>query len=546
MWNDPKLQMPQQPEFLSSKSLPVWLQALAGPEVDLKRQAADTIAIARERGMQGLEAAVEPLMGVLRAEDRHPLAALAAARALSAIDARQAAELLWERAASDGSDVAQAVEPALARWDYPPARSAWLERISAPDVPRRELILAIRGLGSVGEAKARPRLLELAMREPVSADIRLEAGRALGQIASDGLLTQAEELFADKSPAAIVDRLVGASMISGHRGEAAVALLLELAVDSEPSVAAIGLSSLLAIDPGLIFPLAPETTRSADANVRRITAEALVARPTVPAVRLLGPMLDDRDPAVRKYVRQSMEALAAKPELGDTVIEEAMKVLATEQWRGLEQASLLLVALDHKPAADRLVELLEFERPEVLVTAGWGLGRMSVPHTVDAMFEKARREAEKALAGERIPDAIAEQICHLFQALDPILRRYVPKSAPFRNLHRAGAIWALGHLHAGDPEADLAKQLCQRLDDTNSMVPEDEDVRYMSAITVGRMKSEEAVPSLRKHYSPPWISSSVEYACGWALQQITGEPAAVPGPLEPKDTDGRWFLRPID
>ena len=40
---------------------------------------------------------------------------------------------------------------------------------------------------------------------------------------------------------------------------------------------------------------------------------------------------------------------------------------------------MIMVALDRKETAGRLVELLDFPRPEVFVAAAWGLRRLAVP-----------------------------------------------------------------------------------------------------------------------------------------------------------------------
>ena len=114
-------------------------------------------------------------------------------------------------------------------------------------------------------------------------------------------------------------------------------------------------------------------------------------------------LLDDPHPAVRGSVREALYALAQRPDLGDSIRQVATQVLAGDRWRGLEQAALLLAALDHKPAAPRLVELLEFGRPEVGVAAGWGLKKLAVPETLPAMLDKATRQtaARKALSPRR-------------------------------------------------------------------------------------------------------------------------------------------------
>jgi len=551
-YQDPKTELPSTVTVFSPKLKPLWLQALRGPEVDVRRQAAQTIALAHERGMPDLADTAAPLEQTLDASDEHPVVMRAAAQALIALDARQAAPRLLEHAMRDGLEMAQLVEPALARWDYRPIRKVWLERLSAPETPRRMLVLAIRGLCAVGETKAEPRLGELAFARDVPSDVRLEAARALGELRTEGLERDARRLAADKSAPAVVDRLVAASLVRRHQGEAAEALLVEMAVDGEPSVAAIALRRLLEIDPLLVVPIAGRTVASDDANVRRLGAESLVAWGTPEAVEQLGPMLDDPHPDVRKYVRRSLLDMATDEPLTEPVVRAAVEMLSTDRWRGLEQATLALVALDHKPAADRLVELLEFERPEVFVTAAWGLRRLAVPSTLDAMFDKARRETEKTKTRGGAEYVVERQISQLFEAFgqmdyaqsEPLLREHVPKKVPFGVQSRAAAIWALGHLHAGKPEPGLAKLLLGRLSDLDPMFPEHEEVRQTSAVSLGRMHVEDSLPTLRRFLRDESVDSPVGYACAWAIHQITGEPIPEP-PIQEVPRLG-WFLEPID
>lgn len=549
---DPKTEQPSVVTVFSPRLKPLWLQALRGPEADLRRQAAQTIALAHQRGMPDLADTAAPLLKTLDATDEHPVVVLAAAQALIALDARDAAPRLFEHATSDGLEMAQLVEPALTRWDYGPIRKVWLERLSAPDTPPRMLVLAIRGLGAVGEAKAAPRLRELAIERHVPADIRLEAARSLGELRTEGLEEDARRLASDKSARAIVDRLVGASLVRRHRSEAAEALLVEMAVDAEPSVGAIALRRLLEIDPSLVLPVAGQVVASGDANVRRLGAEALVAWHTPEAVEQLGPMLDDVHPDVRTYVRRSLLEMATDERLTEPVIREAVEMLSTDRWRGLEQATLALAALDYKPAADRLVELLEFERPEVFVTAAWGLRRLAVPSTLDPMFDRARRVTEKAKTQGAPAYEVQQQVSQLFEAFgqmryakaEPLLREHIPKMVPFGVPSRAAAIWALGHLHAGKPEQELVKLFVARLSDLNPMFPEHEEVRQMSAVSLGRMHAEDSLDTLRLFLRNDSLDSPVGYACAWAIHQIAGEPIPeLPAHQLPR---AGWFLEPVD
>jgi HEAT repeat protein len=551
-YQDPKIEIPEPPRAFSPRLKPLWLEALARPEVDLKRQAAQTIVLAHQRGMPDLADTAPPLVEALDAPDQHPVVMLAAARALVVLDARQAADVLFSHATRDGLEMAQLVEPALARWDYGPARKVWLDRLSAPDTPLRRLVLAIRGLAAVGETKAEPRLRELALAPDVPPDVRLEAAQACGTLRTEGLETESRRLAADPAPEKIVDRLVAAMLLASHRGEPAEALLAELALDPEPSVAAIALNRLLEIDPMLVIPVAEPTIANGDANVRRLGARALVAWRTPKGIQLLGPMLDDPHPELRAYVRRSLVELASEAELAEPVVEEASSMLAGERWRGLEQAAILLVALDQKPAVDRLVELLEFERPEVFIAAAWGLRRLAVPRTLDAMFDKFRRESEEAQQAGFMGIVVSRQLSQLVEAFgpmgyaraEPLLRKYIPKGPPFESECRAAAIWTLGHLHAGQPDAELVRLFAGRLSDVDSLEPEDPSVRLTSAVSLGRMKAETALPTLRKFLEMESINSEVGYACAWSIHEITGEP--IPEFHLDKAWQGGWFLEPLD
>jgi len=85
--------------------------------------------------------------------------------------------------------------------------------------------------------------------------------------------------------------------------------------------------------------------------------------------------------------------------------------------------------------------------------------------------------------------------------------------------------------------------LIERLTDDSSLMPEDPVVRRMCAITLGRMKPAEAVDSLRKYYPRKLTAESLPNACGWALEQITGEKLPTSGTVEVHQTG--WFLEAI-
>lgn len=551
MHQDPMLALPDRAVEFSPKLKPLWLAALARDEADLQQKAIDSIARAHRRGMPGLTDTIRPIVEVMASADCHPVVRLAAVKALIVLDAQDTGPLLLDMAGQHGIDVGLLIEPALAQWGYEPARDVWLARLSAKAPLRRRLLLAISGLATVEERRAADPLLQLAMNRDRPTDVRIEAARAVAKLRTDGLQGAAGELATDKTRRGLVDRLVSASMLARHDGKATRALLLQLAVDEEPAIAAIALQRLVEVDPQLIVDMAGRIISSGDANVRRLGAQSLVERPTPATILQLGPMLDDPHPDVRQFVRSSLRKLAEVAEFGAPVREVGTDMLATDRWRGLEQAAILLAGLAHEPAADRLIELLEFERPEVFVTAAWSLRKLAVPETLHAMLDRSVRLTEADHRLKEVGEALPEQVSQIFQAFGEmkftdshtLLRRYIPKYS-FHEEPRAAAIWALGHLYAGAAPEDLTQQLAERLTDLNPIKPESRIVRRMSGVSLGRMMSKDAMPALREIFEFEFPSYLTGHASAWAIDQITGE--GIPEASLPSINATGWFLEPIE
>lgn len=552
MFRDPKLPTPDVQISFPPGLSEVWRNALEEPQRDFKRRAAAAIIEGHHRGVSGLETAVPQLEELLADPDAEKAVRLTAAQALVTLDARRSATLLFESLGED-LDMAEVVEPALARWSHPPARDMWLKRLDTNIVLRRAHVLAIEGLTEVGSREALPRFLKLATDRRTPASVRLAAANGLGQLQVSGLEQVARKLMQDRSPAAFVDRLVAARILKSHRGDEVVPILLDLAQDPMPAIQSVALRHLLRIDPKHVTSLADQLIGSRDVEVRRRVAEGLVAVASDPAPALIGPLctlLDDRNPSLRRYVRESLTELASDEALSDTVFNEARAVLNQNAWRGQQQAAQMLTILDDKSIVDRLLELLESPRPEVHTTAAWGLCQLNVPETIESIFSVFRRKTERALASERQVEDTQTQLAHLAQAIgrmkyapaDSELRKYVPKGTTLNPMCRAAAIWALGHLHADEMDETLVRQLEQRMTDVNSLEPEDTLVRRMSAVSLGRMKAEQTLRSLRRMMRHDGTNAAPGIACGWAIHQITGDPLPVVTPVPYVDND--WFLIP--
>jgi HEAT repeat protein len=553
MYKLPDLPLPPVVTELPMEAKELWLRALARPEADLQIKAAEAIALARQRGFQGIETTIEPLLALFANAELHPSVRLAIARTLVTLDAKSAAATLFEHAKSGSGDLQQIVEPPLARWDYRPARDVWLTRLADAKTPPRILVLAIQGLGMVREQKAADRLRELALSERTSAAIRLEAARSLGKLRKQGLEADAEELTADPSPRGMAPRLLATAFLHEHQSPKAYALMQRLTRDPEPAVATTAVARLLEVDPDLVVPSLEHLLAHADANLRSLAVDVLMQRPSEQHLRLLADRLDDAHPDTRVKARRFLVKLAEKKDLHGQVITQATRVLAAPSWRGQEQAAIVLTQLDHKAAAGRLLQLLPSKRAEVRVTAAWGIRKLAVRELLPGVAKFVDEEWKRVLARQAsgIDGVILDhQLSQLHQflgqqkyiAADPFLRRLVPKREDMAEA-RASAIWALGMIHEGAPVADLGKALESRLNDSGGPPPEDPRIHLMAAISLGRMKDKAALPSLRKHFSDGALSlSAINNACGWAIEQITGEKMGPAKTIRRLERD--WFLVP--
>ncbi len=566
MYRDPEVPVAKVVKVYPKELIPLWSTALERPDRESPGQAALAIATAHEGGMTGLAVTVPALIRLLERPDPYPTVVSSAVRALVALDARDAAPTFLRLAKTGDPDVRESVELALARWDHKPARDLWIERIGQPAPHGRSTLLAARCLGTVRDDRAATRLRELALATDTLPPLRLAAARALGEIRRSGSEADAAQLAGDITPRGVTGRLVGAALLRRHEGDETVRLLQKFTQDKEPAVAALAVVRLSELGTKHVLPVLTAALASPDAEVRVHGVEAMFRNPSDSYVRELARVLNDPHPDVRVRARKCLRELAETPRR-ELVIERGVAALGGN-WRGQEQAAILLGQLVHKPASGRLVELLKANRPEVFVAAAWGLRQLAVPETLPNVLEHVRkRHAEILLQGTNIntlafpSDALDQQLSHLIQFLgqaryreaDAALRAIVPRIlkpgmppgfTPVGPLARAAAIWALGLFHEGKPDDKLVTVIESRLTGDGMFGRDDERVRRMSALALGRMGAKQSIEALRSNSEDKAPSTStVPNACRWALNRLTGEPIPPPGTIEAVQRD--WFLVPL-
>jgi HEAT repeat protein len=257
-----------------------------------------------------------------------------------------------------------------------------------------------------------------------------------------------------------------------------------------------------------------------------------------------------------------LRQVAAEPRFTAVVGRHGTRMLTDGSWRGQEQAAILVAQVRYQKAAGLLVEKLTASRGEVSLAAAWGLRELAVPDTLPAVlefFESPRGERpgfqNPGGKSEALIRAVDLQLSQLAQFLgqsryrpaEPALRRLVPRpTGPWLNSEtRAAAIWALGLIHEAKADPELVRALEDRLRDMGSppLGPENPRVQAMAAVALGRMKAKSALPTLRSYWSGKLTLDPVQNACGWAIEQITGEVVPPAGTIEVPARD--WFLTPL-
>lgn len=550
---------------LSSKTRQLWVEALASPEMDLRREAAQAIGLAHSYGYPHFEETVPQLISALESPDAHRLVRLAAARALVILNASQAAEPLMQHALRDGWEMAQVVEPALAKWSYAPMRAIWLERLNLPRTSSRQFMLATQAAVKLQLGEASPRLRELALSRAARPNVRVDAALTLGQLQSTGLEPDARRLLEEQTAARSVEHLVAAALLRQHSGAEAEGLMLQLALSPEASAAALPLARLLEINPARTEPINPQIVASDDAKVRGLAAQILAAQKTPSALAFFPTLLGDRHPEVRTQAQDLLIALGNDAQIRAAVDQTVMQTLSSDNPRALASAAIVASGIGLKPATPRLIELLDFDQPDVALTGAWALREARDPAAAAPLVQKLavdiakfqKPAADDEGTSRRPYVAQLQQFSLLLEAFglmrsheaEPLLLPLAQSRSPFQH----PAIWALGHIYENDPQPEMVATL-EKIVQSRNPLP-----GAMAATALARMQAKDSVKLLRTFYKPGDVlrlkvdedeirdGDVFKYVCAVAVSRITGEPRdELLIPEMAKKSRSEWFLQSLE
>jgi HEAT repeat protein len=301
----------------------------------------------------------------------------------------------------------------------------------------------------------------------------------------------------------------------------------------------------MAISPKSLDPLLSRLGEAADAGIRKIVINRLADQGAEHTAADVARFLSDENPSLRVLARTRLMAMAGQPESREQATAAITQVLAGQDPLSLEQAALAAGAVNLKSAAGRLLQLLDDPHTPVAVAAATSLRKLQLPDTLGPALAYVTANVDKKIPSPR-HDATSQLIQLMgilkYAPAEPVLLKLIPKDSGM-SMDRQAAIWTLGLLHEGQPDASLVRQLTSRAKDGQGMNPEDGQVRIMSVVAIGLMKNKGSLGQLQN-----WIHDEMDTtlapAARWAVGQITGERPPEPDPVASRVTG--WFLEPLD
>jgi hypothetical protein len=192
--------------------------------------------------------------------------------------------------------------------------------------------------------------------------------------------------------------------------------------------------------------------------------------------------------------------------------------------------------------------LVDHERPNVFITAAWGLKVLAMDawaKDIEAIMRKLG--TEPANVGD--PDQ-SQKLTHLIEAMGRLRHRgaidfletLVPKAAPYRPWCRVAAVWALGCICEAERDPEIVQQMRGRVSDTAAPPAEFDGVRAHAGAALGRMGATDSADFLREWIEEESPDSWIGRYCAWGIFQLDGTP--VPPVRDIRRAISGWSLRP--
>ncbi len=545
----PMLHIPQLPHLhpqmtYNPQLIKLWQQALQQNIPEVISKTCVCIDVAVEKKAPEIQTFIPALEHLAVAKTMPIGVRTSVAKTLATLADKQTESLLAHLDASNPHAFALVVDPILARWRNASMRKIWFSRLTSPTTALQLQISAAKALETMRDRQAGAELKKIVRNTDQSVALRVAAAKALATLHATGVAPLCKNLLKTRAHD-VLRRLLCAEMLSSAGSNAQRKMLLALAADSNSAVAAMAWRTLIKHDVTALRPLTMPMSRSADPTIRLLVARAWRHIGGKKSIAGLGLTLNDQRRPIRWYARDALIILGSQSGRRMDVIKTCRSIIHGSDPLAIRQACLVLGKLDDKASAQDFLSLLANKSQAVRLGAVVALRRIAVRDTLPMVLTFARKTAKNSqfasanlskpgdYAVEREADNL--QLSQAFQFFGlmhfrpalPVMIPCIPKNAPYGVQSRQAAIWAIGMIDNGQSHPRLANELAGRLDDMEMPIPEFAQVREMSAITLGRLKSKAHLTDLKASFNSQDIGP-LSLACRWAIGKITGKMPPLP------------------
>jgi len=501
----------------------------ASPVLTKRFEAARTALDLSSQRMENASDVLENILSALeRGESNLRTRQMLVSAAAAILDDRNA-QRLWPFAEKDAESRA-CIEEALIRVKSSVGLTHWRSVIESNLASPSDLARALDGLAVCGQETDLELLRSYLRKQRGSGPVMVRAARALGKLSTSGQLDLAKELLASKYEQRFY---LAALVLAQHQGVAVVEALRTIVQNGNGVAKQVAFESLCKTDRSEARELAKELVSDTESGVRQSAVSFLESFEDRPSFLLLARRLADEIPSIRRQVRKELLRRSREPEFRKLVDKIISQAISAPQFEAAEQAVILIVELKDMSREKDLLELLDHPKPEVTIRAAWALSILARDKgTLEAMRVHSQSWTDKVMSTtspmqrletdeQRISFLLEAFGSCQFQDTDALLRLYIPKADGVKRLPsrtRLSAIWAIGKLYANQANADLRKQLEDRVNDMAPVVPELLEIRFVSAIALGRMGDKEATDTLTKYIGQS--GDTLHEACNWALREL--------------------------
>lgn len=514
IWNNNRL----------AQSVSIDFDNLLSDQSQIRLETARMICVNHDRPGFGDKAkAIERLVSALTRSDESLLNRRTLTSAACLLDDGTHATKLWELSRNDPVSN-QEVQKALIRWRSDVALDHWRKVVLNPSSPAVITAIAIEGLGNVGTNEDQKTLNDILESESASIELRSLAAESLGKIQSSGLSALARKYLESNLPG---KDMIAAYLLIQHSDDESLQLLLSVHDKGASTAKRIAANCLARESPKVAEELMIAWKSDPDTHFRELAIQVASVSEPSKTLHVASSMLHDDEDRLRNLARLQLLNLASMHR------EEIDAIIQTElegnDWKGMEQAIILLAELGDASKCERLLELFDHPQAEVHMHAAWALRDLSQPGPLlDRIREKAFSLTDSLEKGTRTfekSEIIMLSLMletfgrHQHEPAFAILEKYIPKNDfKMGNLARCSAIWSIGQIRKNSNDPDLRAKLRERIKDLPPDKPENYLVRFVCILALGEFGFKDSKEIIDQFGGAP--PNLLGWASDWAREQI--------------------------